>query len=172
MLGVAGAAVALVAALAYMWLATDFFWPKLKLDSSPQGAQVTVDASIIAGKTPLTVRVEPKKKHLIDFELEGYKRARREITEGIGNFRTYTLTVELEKRATSRTFMMPVEATVYVNDAEAGRGRSVEVSAFPNDGSGRLEIRVEADGYKPFKATFGSVDEIPPSLDIPLAKAE
>jgi hypothetical protein len=163
-----GVAVALLAVLGYLWMYTNTFWPKLKLDSAPQGAVVTVDGTLVAGKTPLLVRVEPEKRHLIEFRLDGYKRALREITEGIGRGRTYTLTVDLERQPPRLD--LPIEATLYINDAQAGQGRTIFMTELP--AHGEVHLRIEAAGYKPYKHTFGSSAEIPERLDIPLVKAD
>lgn len=163
-----GVAVALFATIGYLWFFTNAFWPKLKLDSTPQGAVITVDGSLVAGKTPLVVRVEPQKRHLIEFRLDGYKRSLREITEGIGRGRTYTLTVELERQPPR--FELPVEGTLFINGAQAAQGRTILLSDLPDGGA--VEIRIEAEGYKPYEIRFGSAGEIPAQMDIPLVKAE
>ncbi len=167
-IGTFGVALSLLAVLGYLWLFTNTFWPKLKLDSGPQGAVVTVDGSLVAGKTPLLVRVEPEKRHLIEFRLDGYKRALREITEGIGRGRTYTLTVDLERQPPR--IDLPVEGTLFINDAQAAQGKMIFLNDLP--ASGEVRLRVEAPGYKPYKIAFASAREIPPLLDIPLVKAD
>jgi hypothetical protein len=163
-----GVAVTLLAVLGYLWMYTNTFWPKLKLDSAPQGAVVTVDGTLVAGKTPLLVRVEPEKRHLIEFRLDGYKRALREITEGIGRGRTYTLTVDLERQPPRLD--LPTEGTLYINDAQAGQGQTIFLTELP--ARGEVHLRIEAAGYKPYKLSFGSSAEIPERLDIPLVKAD
>jgi hypothetical protein len=167
-MGTFGVAISLLGVLGYLWLFTNTFWPKLKLDSTPQGAVVTVDGSLVAGKTPLVVRVEPEKRHLIEFRLDGFKRALREITEGIGRGRTYTLTVDLERLPPR--IDLQVEGTLFINDAQAAQGKTILLTDLPSEGEVRL--RVEAEGYKPYKITFPSAREIPERLDIPLAKAD
>lgn len=158
-------AVALFAGLGYAWMFTELFWPKLKLDSTPPGAIVAID-DVERGTTPLEVKVEPSKRHLIEFELDGHKRALREITEGIGRGRTYTLTVTLER--VNPRLNLPAEGAAYVNGRAAGKGRRIELTDLPE--SGEVKIRVVADGYEPYEMTFGSATEIPPAVDVPLTK--
>jgi serine/threonine protein kinase len=168
--GTLGVAVALFGTLIYLWALTSTFWPKLKLDSNPQGASVTIDGSTVAGKTPLTVRVEPEKRHLVEFQMEHKKRVLREITEDVGRGRTYSLTVELEAQPPRFDIINAVDGTLYINDAEAGRGRSFVLTDLPQSGS--IRIRIEAPGYHPYDQTFKSIADVPPAMDIPLNKIQ
>ena len=103
---------------------------------------------------------------MIEFELDGHKRALREITEGIGRGRTYTLTVSLER--VNPRLNLPAEGAAYVNGRAAGKGRRIELTDLPE--SGEVKIRVVADGYEPYEITFSSGKEIPVSVDVPLTK--
>ena len=166
-LGTTGVALALCAGLVWAWFFSALFWPKLKLDSEPQGAQVRVDGAEIAGATPLMVPVEPGKRHLIELRSSGYKRALREISEGIGRGRTYTLRVPLELEAP--IVHLPVPATVLVNGRPMGRGTRVELADLPPTGA--ILLRVEAEGHRPYELTFDKAGDVPASLDVPLTKS-
>ena len=51
---------------------------QLAINSSPQGASITIDKQF-SGVTPLLVDVAPFKKHKVELFLEGYLKASRSI---------------------------------------------------------------------------------------------
>ena len=158
----------LLAILVYAIMFTQVFWPRLKLSSEPQGAVVLVDGVEAPGRTPLVVQVEPERRHRIEFRLEGYQRTLREITEGIGRAKTYTLTVAMD-RLPPKVFL-PVPGRVLLNGRLVGRGREVsliDLARFKRE----VTLRVEANGYEPYEVQFPSAREIPPALDVPLREA-
>lgn len=157
--------VSVLVGLGATWSFTAVFWPKLKLDSVPAGAAVSVDEQP-RGTTPLEVKVAPGQRHLIEFTLPGHKRALREITEGIGRGRTYTLTVTMDRVAPRVS--VPVDARVFVNGREVGAGTTIDLNGLPD--AGEVRVRVVAEGYEPYELTFASPQEVPDALDIPLAK--
>lgn len=164
---VLGVAAALLLGFGYVWSYTELLWPKLRLETTPIGAEVIIDGKRQLGRTPLTVTVAPGRRHRIELRVEGYAPALREITEGIGRGRTYALEVALEREPPILS-VSPVEGRVIVNGREAGRGREVRLSALPSEG--QVRIRVEAEGYDPYQVLFESASKIPGSLDIPLQR--
>ncbi|MEM7677054.1 MAG: PEGA domain-containing protein, partial [Myxococcota bacterium] len=167
LLGTMLVAFALLAGLVYAILFTQVFWPRLKLSSEPAGAAVLVDGVQAPGRTPLVVQVEPERRHRIEFRLDGYQRTLREITEGIGRAKTYTLTVQMAR--VPPTVFLPVSGRVSVNDRIVGEGRKVQLTNVDRT-TGKVRLRVVADGYEPYEVRFRSAKEIPSSLDVPLRK--
>ncbi len=161
-------ALALLGGLVYALMFTQMFWPRLKLSSVPPGAVVFVDNVKAPGETPLVVQVEPERRHRIEFRKDGYKRALREITEGIGRAKTYTLTVELERLP--HRVILPVPGRVMLNGKMVGEGREVELKNLAGYDGG-VTLRVEADGYMPYQVRFESAQEIPRSLDVALRRS-
>jgi serine/threonine protein kinase len=144
---------------------TRVLWPKLKLESDPPGATVVVDEVQAEQPAPVTVKVEPEKPHIVEFRLEGYRTERREISDGVGRGRTYTLQVGL-RRILPSVDVHPVDGTVFVNNQKAGRGSHVVLSNLPQ--SGDVKIRVEADGYLPWEFSFERPGVVPESMDATL----
>ncbi|MEQ9498617.1 MAG: serine/threonine-protein kinase [Deltaproteobacteria bacterium] len=163
--GLVAVAVLLLGGLGYAWALTDMFWPKLKLDSSPTGAQVMVD-EVERGVTPIEVKLSPGERHPIRFSKAGYRNLEHEITEVIARGRTYTLRVDLQR--VHPKLIVPVDATVYVNGRESGSGTEIELDALPE--SGPVTVRVVAPGHEPYEVEFPDATAIPESLDIPLTK--
>ena len=157
----------LLAGLVYAIMFTQVFWPRLKLSSEPAGAVVLIDGVQAPGRTPLVVQVEPERRHRIEFRLEGYQRTLREITEGIGRAKTYTLTVGMD-RLPPKVFL-PVSGRVFLNGNLTGQGQEVSLGGLSRI-QGEVTLRVEAEGHQPYEVLFGSVDEIPAALDVPLRK--
>ena len=160
-------ALVLLSGLVYAILFTQVFWPRLKLSSEPPGAVVLVDGVQAPERTPLVVQVEPERRHRIEFRLEGYQRTLREITEGIGRAKTYTLSVALD-RLPPKIFL-PVVGEVSLNGQVVGRGREVSLRNLRRF-KGAITLRVEAKGHEPYEVLFGAAAEIPDSLDVPLRK--
>jgi hypothetical protein len=142
---------------------TDVLWPRLVLESEPSGAQVRVDGRL-RGRTPLTVRVAPRRKHRVDFEKEGFAPAAREITGAIREGRSYPVRVELQALPT--VFLAPPVAEVWVDGVNVGRGPRVVLERLPAQGP--IEVVVRAQGYEPWFRTFDSVDAVPLRFDVTL----
>ncbi|MEO1338366.1 MAG: PEGA domain-containing protein, partial [Myxococcota bacterium] len=160
-------ALGLLAGLVYAILFTQVFWPRLKLSSEPAGAAVLVDGVPAPGRTPLVVQVEPERRHRIEFRLDGYQRTLREITEGIGRAKTYTLTVKMARKPP--TVFLPVSGRVLLNGQLVGKGREVQLNNVDRI-TGAVRLRVEANGHDPYEVRFNQAQEIPPTLDVPLRK--
>jgi serine/threonine protein kinase len=146
---------------------TRLLWPKLKLETDPPGATVVVDEVVADQVAPVMVKVAPGQAHIVELRLEGYRSERREISDGVGRGRTYTLPVPL-KRITPELDIRPVEGTVFVNGQKAGQGTHVRLDKLPT--SGVIQIKVEAEGRKPWALEFERPGMIPESIDIPLAE--
>jgi protein kinase-like protein len=144
-------------------------WPKLKLESEPPGATVIVDDIPAENVAPVTVRVEPERAHIIEYRLDGYRTERREISDGVGRGRTYTLQVTL-RRILPVLDIRPVEGSVTVNGQKVGRGSRVSLANLPKEGE--VKIRVQAEGYQAWEASFERPSSIPESLDVALLKLE
>src|SRR5262249_31220317 len=97
--------------------------------------------------------------------LDGYRSERREISEGVGRGRTYTLQVGL-RRILPSLDIRPVEGTVFVNGQKVGRGSRVTLSSLPKEGE--VKIRVEAEGYSAWEAPFERSGAVPESTDATL----
>ncbi|MCK6550399.1 protein kinase [Myxococcota bacterium] len=148
-------------------LFTQVLWPKLRLESDPPGASVIVDDVPIEGRTPVTVKVEPERPHTIELRAEGYRSERREITDGVGRGRTYSLQVAM-RRIVPVLELGGVEGTVFVNGKEIGRGHRVGLVDLAADAA--VTIRVEAPGYRPWEQRFERAASIPESVDVPMSK--
>lgn len=143
-------------------------WPKLRLHSDPPGAHVLVDGTTVERGTPVAVQVAPDLRHRIVFRKEGYETEIREIAEGIGLGRTYTLKVAFT-RLVPELHISPVPAKVMLNGREAGSGQRVPLKGFAL--GEQIEISVEADGYVPWKLRVDSAALLPSSIDVVLAKS-
>ena len=154
---------------AYVWFFSTLFWPELQISTSPSGAQISIDGRLQAGMTPIVVRMAPGQRHRIELRAKGYRTALREITDGVVRAQSYTLEVALERIAPT-LYISPVDGRVFVNNAEIGRGREVQLVRMPDVGA--VRIRVEAPGYEPYVVSFESAAQMPVSLDIPLETAK
>jgi hypothetical protein len=146
---------------------TQLLWPKLKLESDPPGAMVIVDDVPAERNAPVTVKVEPEHPHIIEMRMEGYRPERREISEGVGRGRTYTLQVPLRK-IIPELEIRPIEGTVFVNGQKVARGTHIALKDLPS--SGPVKIRIEAEGYKAWEQEFERAATVPESIDIPLSE--
>ncbi len=99
--------------------------------------------------------------------LDGHRSERREITDGVGRGRTYSLPVPL-RRIVPVLELGGVEGTVFVNGKEIGRGARVGLVELALDAA--VTIRVEAPGYRTWEQRFERAAAIPESVDVPLSK--
>ena len=159
------AALLAVGAVGYVALGTSFLWPKLRLESDPPGARVSVDQVRITGVTPVATRVEPQKPHTIEFSLDGYKTETREIREGISRAKTYIVRVGL--RRVPPRMILPQQGRAFVNGAFIGQGTTFDLL---NLAEGKIVVRVEFDEFETYEVTFEGIDEIPPSFNVPTTK--
>jgi hypothetical protein len=162
-----GAAVFAIGIVLIVLFFTQALWPKVRLETEPPGATVVVDGIAEDQKTPLTVRVEPEQPHTIEFRLEGHRPERRDITNGVGRGRTYSLPVMM-RRLVPTIFLGNIFGTVSVNGREVGRGFRVSLPDLPLEE--KVKIHVEAEGYRPLDIAFDRGALVPDSLDVTLTR--
>ncbi len=150
----------------YIWAFTPMLWPRLKLESTPPAAKVMVDGKQLRRRTPVSVRVAPDTKHLIEFKLKGYRPETRPIKAEIARGRTYIVRARLSRVS---VLLLPVEAEVRANGIIQGQGKKVRLGKLP--AKGPIVINVLAPGYDPYELVFDTVDDLPPVLDVPLKRS-
>lgn len=114
---------------------------QLGINSSPQGASITIDKQF-SGVTPLLVDVAPFKKHKVELFLEGYLKASRSI--GVRPEQQADLNVKLTPNiGTVQLWISPADATIKVDGNNQGSGSQIlSLNAKPHS------ISVEKSGYQ------------------------
>jgi formylglycine-generating enzyme required for sulfatase activity len=114
---------------------------QLAINSSPQGASITIDKQF-SGVTPLLVDLAPFKKHKVELFLEGYLKASRSI--GVEPEQQADLSVDLTPNiGTVQLRVSPSDATVKVDGSTQGTGsQTLSLNAKPH------RISVEKSGYQ------------------------
>ena len=114
---------------------------QLAINSSPQGASITIDKQF-SGVTPLMVDVAPFKKHKVELFLEGYLKASRSIA--LKPEQQADLSVDLTPNiGTVQLRVSPADALIKVDGNNQGRGsQTLSLNAKPHS------ISVEKSGYQ------------------------
>ncbi|MCS5582312.1 MAG: PEGA domain-containing protein, partial [Pseudomonadales bacterium] len=114
---------------------------QVAINSSPQGASITIDKQF-SGITPLAVDVAPFKKHKVELFLEGYLKASRSIA--VKPQQQADLSVDLTPNiGTVRLTVSPVGAIIKVDGSHQGNGsQTLSLNAKPHS------ISVEKPGYQ------------------------
>jgi len=114
---------------------------QLAINSSPQGASITIDKQF-SGVTPLVVDVAPFKKHKIELFLEGYLKASRSIA--VKPQEQDSLSIDLTPNIGSvRLTVSPPDAAVKVDGKSQAKGsQTLSLNAKPHS------ISVEKPGYQ------------------------
>jgi formylglycine-generating enzyme required for sulfatase activity len=114
---------------------------QLSLNSSPQGASITIDKQFF-GVTPLLVDVAPFKKHRVELFLEGYLKASRSIA--VKPEQQADLSVDLTPNiGTVQLRVSPADAIIKVDGNNQGSGsQTLSLNAKPHS------ISVEKPGYQ------------------------
>ena len=114
---------------------------QLAINSSPQGASITIDKQF-SGVTPLLVDVAPFTKHKVELFLEGYLKATRSIA--VKPEQQADLNVDLTPNiGTVQLRVSPADATIKVDGKSQGSGsQTLSLNAKPHS------ISVEKSGYQ------------------------
>jgi len=114
---------------------------QLAINSSPQGASITIDKQF-SGVTPLLVDVAPFKKHKVELFLEGYLKASRSIA--VKPEQQADLNVDLTPNiGTVQLRVSPADAIIKVDGNSQGSGsQTLSLNAKPHS------ISVEKPGYQ------------------------
>jgi hypothetical protein len=148
-------------------LFTKAFWPAVKLECEPRGATVVVDGKTLSVKAPLEVKLKPYTPHKVEFRYAGYASKVLEPPIELGYLGSADRVIALE-RLRRRIHVSPVPGQLFINDKLIGAGADIELPTA--ELTGKVAIRIEAPGHKPFHMAFEGVDQMPESLDVPLAK--
>jgi serine/threonine-protein kinase len=140
----------------YGWWAGYLLPRHLKVDSSPGGAWVFADGSLVA-RTPTEDLQVPRRTKVIRFELDRHRPVIIKLTDD---------TRELSARLSPRYLLLdldsrPSGATIYVNDRNLGKTPQKGVR-IPNEIHG-TPVMVSKDGYEPFAASVNE-GNLPPTL--------
>ena len=147
-------------------LLTDNFWPKLTLTTVPNGAQVILNNRDSKAKTPVMLKVKPWVAHRVEFRLDGYHPKVLEKLEG-GLMDTQLHNIVLVA-STRIIHISPQAARVFLNDRKIGSGTRLELPKL--DDVGRVEIKIEATGFKTWSKMFESGAVVPHALKVELEK--
>lgn len=134
---------------------------RLRVTSTPQGSNVTVDGEF-QGRTPVTVRLVPGKATQVRLARAGYESTEQTISLASGE--EEALAVELRPiLGTVRVRATPPDATVTVDGEERGRARQdLSLTAAPH------RIEIHKPGYVPYETSVtpkpGFVQEIEVTL--------
>lgn len=114
---------------------------QLAINSSPQGASITIDNQFY-GVTPLAVDVAPFKKHRVELFLEGYLKASKSIS--VKPQQQADLNMDLTPNiGTVRLDISPADALVKVDGKSQGSGsQTLSLNAKPHS------ISIEKAGYQ------------------------
>ncbi|HWN71622.1 MAG TPA: serine/threonine-protein kinase, partial [Haliangium sp.] len=140
----------------------------LLIESTPPGAQVTVNGILLAEPTPTSHKVDPSKRYEIVFEKEGYQSKTHEVLVP-AEPREYRVPVNLQRVQKSAVITsVPPGAEVYLNGTLQGR----TPRTIPNlDPSVDYTLELRLKGYERHTQTLvwpADKTEIP--IDITLAK--
>jgi hypothetical protein len=139
----------------------------LLIDSTPAGATVTVDGTVLLDKTPARFETVPGRRHEILVELTGHKPHSDAVVvpDGGGQVRVFAflpaITVKL------RVVTVPPGADVYFGDALKGR-TPLDLSDL--DPASAREIEVRMKDYPPEKRTIVWEGKTEQTVEIRLKK--
>jgi hypothetical protein len=161
------AAVALAAAL-YVAFFTKALWPVLKVDTEPPGAMIYVDGRPLPVRAPVELKLKPNTPHFIEARSAGYRSRSLETPISLRFLGSGNVALTLEKNR-HVLHLHPAPGQVFVNGRLVGEGSDIELPALPD---GKLELKVVAPGFKPYKLSVENGAGVPESLDAQLEKAE
>ena len=138
---------------------------KLRVNSIPRGANVTVDGRY-RGQSPLTLSLSPGIDYKIGLSRAGYGAASRTVR--LDAAASDSITVDLSARTGSVTVnVRPADATVYVDGAARGTGTTtVRLSSAPH----RIEVRKR--GYETWTRTVTPRPGYPQTVSASLRSLE
>jgi serine/threonine protein kinase len=139
----------------------------LLIDSTPSGATVTVDGTVLSDKTPARFETAPGARHEILIELAGFQRHKDAVVvpDGGGQTRVFAflpaITVKL------RVTTVPSGADVYFGEQLKGR-TPLEINDL--DPASAREIEVRLKDYPPEKRTLSWDGKTEQTVEIRLRK--
>ncbi|MCZ6892631.1 MAG: PEGA domain-containing protein [Gammaproteobacteria bacterium] len=120
---------------------------RLKIDSSPRGASVTVDGQF-EGRTPIELALTPDKKHRVRLLKEGFKSAERTIE--LESEKLESMNIELAPElATIRLLTSPEDAELLINGTPSGS--ATQTLNLPTH---EHRITVRRAGYATYETTI------------------
>ena len=139
----------------------------LSVDTRPPGATVIINGRRLERVTPVTEGVLANEPVVVELELAGYERVRRQITPRAGE----SVAIDESLRTVEGQLVVmptPTSASVVVDGRAKGKGR-VQVNGLP---IGRpIPVRVHLNGYKPFEESITlSASNPRQTLAVPLSK--
>jgi hypothetical protein len=116
---------------------------ELSLESSPTGASITMDNSVI-GKTPFKLARAPTGKHTLELALKGHLPVQKEVVLQAGEKQKISLTLK-PLPGTLNVLSTPPGARIYLNNQFKGE-TPFNATNIP---SGKYIIRTELQGHDP-----------------------
>ena len=139
--------------------------PTLNITTTPVGATVVLDGHPLAVKTPVRVRVKPWVNHTVMLSAAGYPAKK---LDPISASPMSKQAIHFEFTSETHVIRVNHKAKVFLNGHQIGEGQQVELPKLPP--TGKIEIRVEADGYQAWSRTYTDAKQIPPAVDVPLVQ--
>ncbi|MEM7610460.1 MAG: PEGA domain-containing protein [Pseudomonadota bacterium] len=118
----------------------------LRVTSRPAGASVTLNGRF-SGRTPLTLALEPARRHDVRLSSPGYASVTREVT--LASAQQRDLSINLAARLGQLTIRtVPADAEILINGRVAGSGTlEIELPSEPQ------RIAVRKEGYESWERT-------------------